>query len=264
DLSTRLGKQVRLRTLGEGTELDKGLIEKIADPLVHLVRNSIDHGLEMPDVRQAAGKDQTGTITLAASHQGGHIVIEVSDDGRGLDRERILGKAIERGLQVPDNPTDAQVWDLIFQPGFSTADEVTDLSGRGVRMDVVRRNIQALGGEVQLESAKGSGTRVVIRLPLTLAILDGMVVSTGGEILILPLTHVLEALQPQAADIRTVGGEGRVLRVRGEYLPLLSLSGTFGYCANASEPLVVVVEGDGQKLALQVEELVGQQQVVVK
>src|SRR5690606_34301059 len=132
DLSTRLGKQVRLRTLGEGTELDKGLIEKIADPLVHLVRNSIDHGLEMPDVRQAAGKDQTGTITLAASHQGGHIVIEVADDGRGLDRERILGKAIERGLQVPDNPTDAQVWDLIFQPGFSTADEVTDLSGRGV------------------------------------------------------------------------------------------------------------------------------------
>ena len=264
DLSSRLGKQVRLRTIGEGTELDKGLIEKIADPLVHLVRNSIDHGLEMPDVRQAAGKDETGTITLAASHQGGHIVIEVADDGRGLDRARILGKAIERGLQVPDNPTDAQVWDLIFQPGFSTADQVTDLSGRGVGMDVVRRNIQALGGEVQLESAPGRGTRVVIRLPLTLAILDGMVVSTGGEILILPLTHVLEALQPQAADIRTVAGEGRVLRVRGEYLPLLSLSGTFGYRADASEPLVVVVEGDGQKLALQVEELVGQQQVVVK
>ncbi len=264
DLSTRLGKQVRLRTLGEGTELDKGLIEKIADPLVHLVRNSIDHGLELPDARKAAGKDETGTITLAASHQGGHIVIEVADDGRGLNRDKILAKATERGLAIPDNPSDAQVWDLIFQPGFSTADEVTDLSGRGVGMDVVRRNIQALGGEVQLESNAGRGTRVVIRLPLTLAILDGMVVSSGGEILILPLTHVLEALQPQAEDIRSVAGNGRVLRVRGEYLPLLSLSGTFGFGQGSAESLVVVVEGDGQKLALQVEELVGQQQVVVK
>ena len=264
DLSARLGKQVRLRTVGEGTELDKGLIEKIADPLVHLVRNSIDHGLEAPDVRRAAGKDETGTITLAASHQGGHIVIEVADDGRGLDRARILAKAQERGLQVPENPTDAQVWDLIFQPGFSTADQVTDLSGRGVGMDVVRRNIQALGGEVQLESGIGRGTRVVIRLPLTLAILDGMVVSTGGEILILPLSHVLEALQPQAEDIRTVAGDGRVLRVRGEYLPMLSLADHYGYRHEGRESLVVVVEGDGQKLALEVEELVGQQQVVVK
>ena len=264
DLSARLGKQVRLRTVGEGTELDKGLIEKIADPLVHLVRNSIDHGLEAPDVRRAAGKDETGTITLAASHQGGHIVIEVADDGRGLDRARILAKAQERGLQVPENPTDAQVWDLIFQPGFSTADQVTDLSGRGVGMDVVRRNIQALGGEVQLESGIGRGTRVVIRLPLTLAILDGMVVSTGGEILILPLNHVLEALQPQPEDIRTVAGEGRVLRVRGEYLPMFSLADHYGFRDAGPEPLVVVVEGDGQKLAVEVQELVGQQQVVVK
>src|SRR5690606_21081849 len=159
DLSSRLGKQVRLRTIGEGTELDKGLIEKIADPLVHLVRNAIDHGLEMPDARKAAGKDEAGTITLGASHQGGHIVIEVADDGRGLNRDKILAKALERGLQVPDNPSDAQVWDLIFQPGFSTADAVTDLSGRGVGMDVVRKNIQALGGEVQLESNAGRGTR---------------------------------------------------------------------------------------------------------
>ncbi|MBJ7517978.1 MAG: chemotaxis protein CheA, partial [Stenotrophomonas sp.] len=174
DLSTRLGKQVRLKTIGEGTELDKGLIEKIADPLVHLVRNSIDHGLEMPEFRRNAGKDETGTITLAASHQGGHIVIEVSDDGHGLNRDRILAKAAERGLAVPENPTDAQVWDLIFQPGFSTADAVTDLSGRGVGMDVVRRNIQALRGEVQIESRAGMGTRTLIRLPLTLAILDGM------------------------------------------------------------------------------------------
>ncbi|HYG05096.1 MAG TPA: chemotaxis protein CheA [Stenotrophomonas sp.] len=265
DLSSRLGKQVRLRTLGEGTELDKGLIEKIADPLVHLVRNSIDHGLELPDARRASGKDETGTITLAASHQGGHIVIEVSDDGRGLDRDKILAKAAERGLSVPENPSDAQVWDLIFQPGFSTADAVTDLSGRGVGMDVVRRNIQALGGEVQLESQYGHGTRVLIRLPLTLAILDGMTVSVANETLILPLAYVLEALQPQAADIRTMAGEGRVLRVRGEYLPILSLSEYYGYAGERSpDPLVVVVEGDGQKIALEVDELVGQQQVVVK
>ena len=265
DLSSRLGKHVRLRTVGEGTELDKGLIEKIADPLVHLVRNSIDHGLEMPDVRREAGKDETGTITLAASHQGGHIVIEVSDDGRGLNRAKILAKAAERGLTVPENPTDSQVWDLIFQPGFSTADAVTDLSGRGVGMDVVRRNIQALGGEVQVESAAGSGTRTLIRLPLTLAILDGMTVSAGGETLILPLAYVLEALQPQAEDVRSVAGEGRVLRVRGEYLPILSLNEYYGYAAKpGSDPLVVVVEGDGQKIALEVDELVGQQQVVVK
>uniref|UniRef100_UPI00289878C5 chemotaxis protein CheA n=1 Tax=Stenotrophomonas sp. TaxID=69392 RepID=UPI00289878C5 len=266
DLSSRLGKQVRLRTVGEGTELDKGLIEKIADPLVHLVRNSIDHGLEMPDVRRGAGKDETGTITLAASHQGGHIVIEVSDDGRGLDRTKILAKATERGLAVPDNPTDSQVWDLIFQPGFSTADAVTDLSGRGVGMDVVRRNIQALGGEVQIESSLGAGTRTLIRLPLTLAILDGMTVAVAGETLILPLAYVLEALQPQPEDIRSMAGEGRVLRVRGEYLPILSLTEYYGYGnrrAN-SESLVVVVEGDGQKIALEVDELVGQQQVVVK
>ncbi|UYB50526.1 chemotaxis protein CheA [Xanthomonas sp. AM6] len=265
DLSSRLGKQVRLRTIGEGTELDKGLIEKIADPLVHLVRNSIDHGLEMPEARRAAGKDETGTITLAASHQGGHIVIEVSDDGAGLNRERILAKAAERGLSVPDNPTDAQVWDLIFAPGFSTADAVTDLSGRGVGMDVVRRNIQGLGGEVQLESNSGRGTRVLIRLPLTLAILDGMTVSVAGETLILPLAYVLEALQPQPDDIRTMAGEGRVLRVRGEYLPILSLSDSYGYGrTEQSDPLVVVVEADGQKIALEVDELVGQQQVVVK
>jgi two-component system chemotaxis sensor kinase CheA len=265
DLSSRLSKQVRLRTIGEGTELDKGLIEKIADPLVHLVRNSIDHGLETPDARKAAGKDETGTITLAASHQGGHIVIEVADDGRGLNRERILAKAAERGLAVPDNPTDSQVWDLIFQAGFSTAEAVTDLSGRGVGMDVVRKNIQALGGEVQLESSYGAGTRVVIRLPLTLAILDGMTISIGDEVLILPLSHVLEALQPKDAEIGTVGVDGRVLRMRGEYLPILSLAKHYGYTPReGGEPLIVVVEGDGQKIALEVDELLGQQQVVVK
>jgi two-component system chemotaxis sensor kinase CheA len=265
DLSTRLGKQVRLRTVGESTELDKGLIEKIADPLVHLVRNSIDHGLELPEVRRAAGKDETGTITLAASHQGGHIVVEVSDDGRGLNRGKILEKARERGIAVPDNPTDAQVWDLVFAPGFSTAEEITDLSGRGVGMDVVRRNIQGLGGEVQLESNAGHGTRVLIRLPLTLAILDGMTVCVAGETVILPLAHVLEALQPRPDEVRTMGVTGRVLRVRGEYLPIVSLGDAYGYGRTAQgDPLVVVVEAEGQKIALEVDELVGQQQVVVK
>ena len=266
DLSARLGKQVRLRMVGENTELDKGLIERISDPLVHLVRNSIDHGLEMPQARTDAGKDATGTITLAASHQGGHIVIEVSDDGAGFDRDRILAKALEKGLAIPENPTDAQVWDLLFQAGFSTADAVTDLSGRGVGMDVVRRNIQGMGGEVQLHSTAGKGTRVVIRLPLTLAILDGMSVSVAGETLILPLSYVLESLQPQPGDIRTLAGQSRVLAVRGEYLPLISMDQH--YCLGgdyAGEPrVVVVVESDGQKLALEVDELLGQQQVVVK
>jgi len=229
------------------------------------VRNSIDHGLELPDTRRDAGKDETGTITLAASHQGGHIVIEVSDDGRGFDRERILAKALERGLPIAENPTDSQIWDLIFQPGFSTADAVTDLSGRGVGMDVVRRNIQSMGGEVQLESVSGKGTRVVIRLPLTLAILDGMTVAVGKETLVLPLSYVLEALQPKPEDIRTMASDGRVLRVRGEYLPLVSLNQHYRYEAErAQAPLVVVVESDGQKLALEVDELLGQQQVVVK
>ena len=265
DLSGRLGKLVRLQTSGEATELDKGLIEKIADPLVHLVRNAIDHGLEDPATRSGAGKDPTGTISLAASHQDGHIVIEVGDDGRGLDRNRILAKARERGLAVPEEPTDAEVWDLIFQAGFSTADAVTDLSGRGVGMDVVRSNIRQLGGNVQLESHLGRGTRVTIRLPLTLAILDGMTVSVGNETLVLPLTHVREALQPEPGDVRTIKGEGRMLKVRDEYLPLLSLGETYGYGrAGTDAPVAVVVEGDGRRLAVEVDALLGQQQVVVK
>jgi len=261
DLSGKLGKKVQLRTLGEGTELDKNLIETITDPLVHLVRNAIDHGFEMPGERVAAGKPETGTLTLSASQQGGHIVIEVSDDGRGLRREKILAKAIERGLTLPDNPTDSQIFELIFAPGFSTNDIVTDLSGRGVGMDVVRRNILALGGDVQIHSVIGEGTRIAIRLPLTLTILDGMHVLIDGQTMILPLTNVIEALQPEAADVRTLPGQGRVLQVRGEVLPLVH----FNAAAEPREvPLVVVVEGNGHKLALEVDALVGQQQVVVK
>jgi two-component system chemotaxis sensor kinase CheA len=264
DLASRLGKQVTLKTFGESTELDKGLIEKISDPLVHLVRNAIDHGIETTEDRVRAGKDPVGSITLAASHQGGNIVIEVSDDGKGLHRERILAKAREKGIAVSDNPTDAEVWSLIFAPGFSTAEAVTDLSGRGVGMDVVRRNIQGLGGETVLESAPGKGTKVTIKLPLTLAILDGMTVAVGEEVFVLPLGHVVESMKPAAENVRTVSGEGRVLKVRGEYLPMVHLGEHFGMGGRDKPPISVVVEGDGQKLALEVDELIGQQQVVVK
>jgi len=264
DLAGRLGKQVTLKTFGESTELDKGLIEKISDPMVHLVRNAIDHGLETTEDRIKAGKDPTGTITLAASHQGGNIIIEVSDDGKGLNRERILAKAREKGIPVADNPTDADVWNLIFAPGFSTADAVTDLSGRGVGMDVVRRNIQSLGGETVLESVTGKGTKVTIKLPLTLAILDGMTVGVGDEVFVLPLGYVIESMKPAGENVRTVNAEGRVLKVRGEYLPMVHLGNHFGMGGAEKPEITVIVEGDGQKLALEVDALIGQQQVVVK
>jgi two-component system chemotaxis sensor kinase CheA len=264
DLAGRLGKQVTLKTFGESTELDKGLIEKISDPMVHLVRNAIDHGLETTEDRIKAGKDPNGTITLAASHQGGNIIIEVSDDGKGLNRDRILAKAREKGIPVPDNPTDSDVWNLIFAPGFSTADAVTDLSGRGVGMDVVRRNIQSLGGETVLESATGKGTKVTIKLPLTLAILDGMTVGVGDEVFVLPLGYVIESMKPAGENVRTVNAEGRVLKVRGEYLPMVHLGNHFGMGGNEKPEITVIVEGDGQKLALEVDALIGQQQVVVK
>ncbi len=270
DLAARLDKTVLLRTHGEATELDKGVIEKIVDPLVHLVRNAIDHGLESTAERVAAGKPEAGTLTLSAAHQGASIVIEISDDGRGLDRERILRKAAERGLQVPENPTDAQVWDLVFAPGFSTADTLTDLSGRGVGMDVVRRNISALGGHVEIRSLHGHGTTVAIRLPLTLAIVDGMSVAVGDEVFIVPLGMVVESLLPAPADIRTIAGSTRVLRVRDDYLPLVDLAAQFGIPAAAAAQdgapprIAVVVESDGRRLALEVDELLGQQQVVVK
>lgn len=267
DLAGKLGKQVRLQLIGEGTELDKSVIEKISDPLTHLVRNSLDHGLETPDERAAAGKDLCGTVTLKASHQGGHIVIEVADDGRGLNRAKLLGKAIEKGIACGEQMSDAEVWQLIFAPGFSTAAQVTDVSGRGVGMDVVKKNIQALGGSVELVSRDGAGTRVTIRLPLTLAILDGMSVAVGEDIYILPLSGVVESLQPLPEQIRRVAGEGTVVRVRNEYVPLLPVREWFrvpGASRLPHESILVLVEADGHKLALQVDDLVGQQQVVIK
>ncbi|QEY74680.1 chemotaxis protein CheA [Pseudomonas denitrificans (nom. rej.)] len=268
DTSARLGKQVELILQGEHTELDKSVIEKLSDPLTHIVRNSIDHGIETPAERLAAGKPAQGSVKLAASHQGGSVVVEISDDGRGLSRERILAKAREKGLAVHDGMTDADVWQLIFMPGFSTAEAVTELSGRGVGMDVVRRNIQAMGGRIDIDSAPGMGTRMSIRLPLTLAILDGLIVAVEKVNYVVPLTYIVESLQARADDVRGLAGEeSTVIRVRGEYLPLFSLNQLLRIGAAPVPPeqgIVVILESEGKSFALQVDELVGQQQVVIK
>ena len=267
DLAGKLGKKVELVTLGEATELDKGLVEKITDPLTHLVRNSCDHGIELPDVRLASGKEAQGTITLSASHQGGSIVIEVRDDGRGMSREKILNKARERGLDVSDQMTDAEVWQLIFAPGFSTAETVTDVSGRGVGMDVVKRNITAMNGTVEIDAAEGYGMRVSVRLPLTLAIMDGMSVGVGDEVYILPLSSVIESFQIKGDEVNTVGQGAQLVKVRDEYMPVISLEKVFQvprFDLDKSNNIMVVVEADGSRVALLVDELLGQQQVVVK
>jgi two-component system chemotaxis sensor kinase CheA len=267
DLAGKLGKKVEFVTHGEATELDKGLVEKITDPLTHLVRNSCDHGIELPAERLAKGKPEAGTITLSASHQGGSIVIEVRDDGRGLSREKLLGKARERGIHAPDTLTDPEVWNLIFEPGFSTAEVVTDVSGRGVGMDVVKKNIAALGGTVEIDSADGYGMRVSVRLPLTLAIMDGMSVGVGEEVYILPLSSVVESFQVQDQTIKTIGGSGRVVEVRDEYMPVISVEDVFQvprFDFERVAGIMVVVEAEGGRVALLVDELLGQQQVVVK
>ena len=267
DLAGKLGKKVDFVTRGAATELDKGLIERIVDPLTHLVRNSVDHGIEMPEKRRAGGKSETGRLTLSAAHQGGNIVIEVSDDGGGLGRDRILAKARQQGLPVSDTMPDADVWQLIFAPGFSTAEVVTDVSGRGVGMDVVKRNIAAMGGTVDIRSVSGAGTTIAISLPLTLAILDGMSVKVGEEIYILPLGYVIESLQPVEADVKDIAGQGKVVKIREEYLPLIPLYQIFDIEPGFTDPtqgIVVILEADGKKAALLVDSLVGQQQVVVK
>ncbi|MGA0611520.1 chemotaxis protein CheA [Caldimonas sp. KR1-144] len=267
DLAGKLGKKVELVTVGEATELDKGLVEKITDPLTHLVRNSCDHGIETPAERVAKGKPETGTITLAASHQGGSIVIEVKDDGKGLSREKLLKKARERGLHAPDTLTDSEVWGLIFEPGFSTAEVVTDVSGRGVGMDVVKKNIAALGGTVEIDSAEGYGMRVAVRLPLTLAIMDGMSVGVGDECYILPLASVVESFLVTEDTIKTIGGNGRVVQVRDEYMPVVALDEVFRvprFDLDKTSSIMVVVEAEGARVAMLVDELLGQQQVVVK
>lgn len=267
DLASKLGKKVDFVTQGEATELDKGLVEKITDPLTHLVRNSCDHGIEMPADRVRLGKPETGTITLSAAHQGGSIVIEVRDDGRGMSREKILAKARERGIDVSDQMPDSEVWQLIFAPGFSTAEVVTDVSGRGVGMDVVKRNITSLNGTVEIESSEGSGMKVSVRLPLTLAIMDGMSVGVGSEVYILPLSSVVESFQVKADAVSTVGQGAQLVKVRDEYMPVIELEKVFQvprYDMEKTSDIMVVIEAEGSRVVLLVDELLGQQQVVVK
>ena len=267
DVSAKLGKEVRLDTFGKETELDKGLIERIIDPLTHLVRNSLDHGIETPAQRIAKGKEAEGQLLLSAQHHGGNIVIEVSDDGAGLNRQKILAKAMQQGLPVTDTMPDDEVWQLIFAPGFSTAEQVTDISGRGVGMDVVKRNIQEMGGHVEISSREGWGTTTRIVLPLTLAILNGMSVKVGSEAYILPLSYVIESLQPRTEHLHSITSDGHVIKVRGEYLPLIELHGVFDVAGAQTDPtqgILVIVQAGETRFALLVDELLGQHQVVVK
>lgn len=268
DVSQKMGKQVELVMSGEGTELDKTVMEKIGDPLVHLVRNAIDHGIELPEVRKAAGKQEQGQVLLNAYHQGGNIVIEIKDDGAGLDAKKLFQKALDKGLvKEEDNLTEQQIYELIFMPGFSTAEVVSDISGRGVGMDVVRRNIVSLGGTIEIDSVLGSGTTFRVRLPLTLAILDGQTVRVGEEVYIIPLVSIMESIQIKKSMVRLVGGDMEVFKLREEYLPIIRLHEIFNVdnaINNIDEGLLVVVEGGGKRVGLFVDELLGQQQVVIK
>ncbi len=269
DLSSKLGKQIELKLSGEQTEVDKSVVELISDPLVHLIRNSIDHGIEMPQQRTETGKSEKGTINLEAFHRGGSIFIEVSDDGKGLDPEILKAKALERGLITEDdNLSDRQAYELIMAPGFSTAEAVTDVSGRGVGMDVVRKNIQALGGNIEIRSELGKGSTISISLPLTLAILDGQTISVGDETYIVPLVSIIESLNVVPKMINCVLGKGETFELRGEYLPIIRMHEIFGIekpiATELTDGILVVVEAQGVRCGLFVDDLLGQQQVVVK
>ncbi len=268
DLAQRLGKQIELKLTGEQTELDKTVLEKIGDPLVHLVRNSIDHGIESPEVRASAGKPAFGTVHLDACHRGGNIAVEVNDDGAGLDQDRILSKARSRGLVGPnDQLTEEQIHELIFVPGFSTAEKTTDVSGRGVGMDVVRRNVKELGGKIEVRTERGKGSRFVITLPLTLAIVDGQSVAVGSETYIVPLISIVESMQLKLSNVSRLSSRGEVFSFRGDYLPIIRLHDLYGVeprTRDLSEGLVVVAEGEGRRVGLFVDDLLGQQQVVIK
>jgi two-component system chemotaxis sensor kinase CheA len=269
EVASMLGKDVRLVITGEGTEIDKTVVEQLADPLTHLLRNALDHGIEAPDAREALGKPRQGVITLSAEQRGGRIIIEIADDGRGIDRARVLARARDRGLIPAEaTPAEAEIDELIFMPGFSTAETVSAVSGRGVGMDVVRRNIEALGGRIRLDSAFGRGSRVTLTLPLTLAVLDGLVVSVGRDAYIVPIAAIVESLRPRREDVRDVVGHGQVLAIRGSYVPLMPLHKRFGIpgaVTDVSRGIVVIVETDhAGQIGLLVDDLVGQQQVVVK
>jgi len=268
DLGQKLGKQVELKLIGEQTELDKTVLEKIGDPMVHLVRNSMDHGLESTERRIAAGKSEVGTITLNAYHKGGNVTVEVSDDGGGLNRDKILAKARERGLVGPDEElSDDRIYNLIFAPGFSTADVISDVSGRGVGMDVVRRNINELGGHIQVVSEPGHGTTVRIRLPLTLAILDGQLVRVGTETYVVPLVAIVETIQIQRERVNSVAGRAELFRLRDDYIPIIRLYELFGIEPDTTDlldGLLMIVEADGRRVGIFVDDLLAQQQVVIK
>jgi two-component system chemotaxis sensor kinase CheA len=268
DLSAKLDKKIVLKLTGEQTELDKTVLEKISDPLVHLLRNSIDHGIEAPEARRAAGKPETGTIHLHAAHQGGSIVIEVRDDGAGLNTARILDKACQLGLAAPgEHLSGEQIHDLIFAPGFSTAHEVTDVSGRGVGMDVVRRNIKELGGNIEIHTQPGKGTTFRIRLPLTLAILDGQLARVAGQTYVIPLVSIVESLQINRSQVSSVAGGLELYRLRDQYIPIVRLSNIFNLqpvVTHLEEGLLVVIEAEGQQAGLFVDDLLAQQQVVIK
>ena len=267
DLASALKKDVELITIGADTELDKGLIEKIADPLTHLIRNSLDHGIESPKARKAAGKPEKGTVTLSAMHQAGSILIEVSDDGAGLNHALIINKAMKSGIAIPSKITDENLWDIICTPGFSTADNITDISGRGVGMDVVNRNISDLSGQVNVTTIAGKGCKISIRLPLTLAILDGMTVALGDNLFVIPLNAIVETQAAQQENIKSIGNQGAMIRVRDEYLPIIAMHKALSIqskITDVTQGMLVIVEAHGKKAALLFDSLVGQQQVVIK
>jgi two-component system chemotaxis sensor kinase CheA len=268
DLAAARGKQVMLEMRGEDTELDKSVIEQIADPLTHLVRNAVDHGLESPAARRAAGKPETGRVVLRAYQQGGNIYIEISDDGKGLDRGRPVAKAVEMGLiEADDTLTDDEAYRLIFRPGLSTAERITEVSGRGVGMDVVAQNIEALGGSIAIHTERDRGTTFRVKLPLTLAILDGQALRVGDQLYILPISSIVESVRPRGGDLHTMLGGAETISLRGQVLPMIRLHRVFGVRPLTEDPthaLVVIVEHEGRKVALLVDELLGQQQVVIK
>ena len=268
DLATELGKKIRLQMSGTETELDKNVIEQIADPLKHLIRNSADHGLERPEERVAADKPEQGTIWLKAYQQEGKIIIEVADDGAGINRDRVMQKAIERGWATAESQlSDSEVFSFMFQPGFSTAEKVSEVSGRGVGLDVVRQNIESLRGSVEVESKRGQGTTFRIKLPLTLAIIDGMTVSVGEEIITIPLLSILESIRPTSDDVLMVENKGELISVRGEYLPLVRLYEVFDFATERTEvtnALVVMIESIGRRFGIMVDDILGEQQAVIK
>jgi two-component system chemotaxis sensor kinase CheA len=268
ELAAKTKKKVRLDTVGETTEIDRSIIERLSDPLTHIIRNSVDHGIESPADRLAAGKSEEGTIRLSADHRGGRIVIQIADDGAGINSERVLKKAREKGLVSADATlSEEEIGNLIMLPGFSTAEKLSDISGRGVGMDVVRSNIQEIGGRISLKSERGRGMTIQLSLPLTLAVMDGMVIKVGEQTYVMPLSSIVECLRPAPSDICNLVGTSGMLQLRGEFVPVVELCELLGINSTAatSERVVIITDaGEGMRFGLVVDELCGHQQVVIK